>query len=69
MTWRAILSTSAIVAPITAVSLDVFGYIAKVEGVSMQPTLNPQGNSDYIFLNRWAIRNYEFSRGDVVSLM
>ena len=35
-TWRVVLGTTAFVAPITVTILDVFGYVAKVEGASMQ---------------------------------
>ncbi|CAG0892536.1 unnamed protein product [Cyprideis torosa] len=57
--------------------VDCVGYVAKVEGPSMQPALNPECetapsgkrfHSDYVFLNRWAVRNCNVSRGDVVSL-
>uniref|UniRef100_T1JHL3 Mitochondrial inner membrane protease subunit 2 n=1 Tax=Strigamia maritima TaxID=126957 RepID=T1JHL3_STRMM len=45
------------------------GYVAKVEGISMQPSLNPDFKStDYVLLNRWSIRNFDVARGDVVSL-
>ena len=42
----------------------------KVEGVSMQPVLNPeeQSCSDYVFLSKWAVRNFEVERGDIVAL-
>lgn len=36
----------------------------------MQPALNPDGDiCDYVFLSRWAIRNYTVERGDIVSLI
>lgn len=36
----------------------------------MQPALNPDADiCDYVFLSRWAIRNYTVERGDVVSLI
>lgn len=36
----------------------------------MQPALNPDNTvTDYIFLNRWAVRSYEIERGDIVSLI
>ena len=35
-----------------------------------QPTINPSSyNSDYVLLNRWKARNYDFRRGEIVSLM
>ncbi|GIY25269.1 mitochondrial inner membrane protease subunit 2 [Caerostris darwini] len=56
--------------PVTVVFLDSVGYVAKVEGISMQPSLNPdeQKTNDYVLLNKWAIRNYEVRHGDVVAL-
>ena len=70
---------------ITVTFVDCVGYIAKVEGPSMQPALNPDSDaddfaafdghswpnttsSDYVFLSRWAVRNFDLTRGDVVSL-
>lgn len=36
----------------------------------MQPALNPDANtSDYVFLSRWAIKNYSVERGSVVALI
>ena len=69
-TWKAVTGTALIVAPVTATVLDVFGYVAKVEGASMQPCLNPgpTKNTDYVLLNRWKARNFQFDRGEVVSL-
>ncbi|CAH1784816.1 unnamed protein product [Owenia fusiformis] len=68
---RLILSTTAVVVPVTVTVLDIFGYVARVEGASMQPALNPkeERGADYVFLNKWKIRNYQFQRGEVVALM
>lgn len=55
--------------PIGVTIIDTVGYIARVDGVSMQPALNPTSEPDYVFLNRWAVRFYEVTRGDVVSLL
>ena len=55
--------------PIGITIIDTVGYIARVDGVSMQPALNPTSDTDYVFLNRWAVRFYEVARGDVVSLL
>ncbi|KAK4037899.1 hypothetical protein OUZ56_029924 [Daphnia magna] len=45
-------------------------YIAKVNGVSMQPILNPDSATcDYVLLNRWAVRDFHIQRGDIVSLV
>ncbi|CAG0915313.1 unnamed protein product [Notodromas monacha] len=55
--------------PVGLTFVDTVGSIAKVDGTSMQPVLNPKpGCSDYVFLNKWAVRNFELHRGDVVSL-
>ncbi|EFN79441.1 Mitochondrial inner membrane protease subunit 2, partial [Harpegnathos saltator] len=53
--------------PIGIAFCDTVGYVARVEGISMQPALNPDARySDYVFLNRWAARNHDIQRGDVV---
>ncbi|KAF2355912.1 Peptidase S24/S26A/S26B/S26C, partial [Trinorchestia longiramus] len=56
--------------PVGITFVDCIGYVAKVDGVSMQPSLNPDPNlsSDFVFLSRWAWRKFSYSRGDVVSL-
>ncbi|KAJ0173280.1 hypothetical protein K1T71_011456 [Dendrolimus kikuchii] len=56
--------------PIGITFLDTVGYVARVEGISMQPVLNPEpSNTDYVFLSRWAVRDYHVQRGDVISLV
>lgn len=56
--------------PVGVTFLDCVGYVARVEGVSMQPALNPDENiSDYVFLSRWAIRDLNVKRGDIISLV
>ena len=37
-TWKVIAATASFVTPLTVAALDVFGYVAKVEGASMQVT-------------------------------
>lgn len=56
--------------PLGVTFVDCVGYIAKVDGVSMQPSLNPDpyASSDFVFLSRWSWRKFNYSRGDVVSL-
>ncbi|XP_014273435.1 mitochondrial inner membrane protease subunit 2 [Halyomorpha halys] len=54
--------------PVGITIIDVFGYVARVDGVSMQPALNPESNTDYVFLNKLSVRLYQVSRGDVVAL-
>lgn len=56
--------------PIGITFLDTVGYVARVEGISMQPALNPDSEvTDYVFLSRWSVRNYDIRRGDIVSLV
>uniref|UniRef100_A0A1B0D1H9 Peptidase S26 domain-containing protein n=1 Tax=Phlebotomus papatasi TaxID=29031 RepID=A0A1B0D1H9_PHLPP len=56
--------------PIGLAFLDIVGYVARVEGSSMQPALNPGlTDTDYVFLSRWSIRHLELNRGDIVSLI
>lgn len=56
--------------PIGVTIIDSIGYIARVDGISMQPALNPNANeTDYVFLNRWAVKSYDVQRGDIVSLI
>lgn len=56
--------------PIGITFLDSVGYVARVDGISMQPALNPDRSStDYVFLNRWAVRTLDIKRGDIVSLI
>ncbi|XP_035789524.1 mitochondrial inner membrane protease subunit 2-like [Anopheles albimanus] len=56
--------------PVGVTLLDCVGYVARVEGVSMQPALNPDASvTDYVFLSRWAVRNMEVQRGDIISLI
>ncbi|KAK2150478.1 hypothetical protein LSH36_403g00000 [Paralvinella palmiformis] len=68
--FRVVVGAVAFTVPITMTVMDVFGYVAKVEGASMQPCLNPEESKkpDYVMLNRWRARNFEFERGEVVSL-
>ncbi|XP_012936466.1 mitochondrial inner membrane protease subunit 2 [Aplysia californica] len=49
---------------------DIFYAVRTVDGVSMQPTLNAEGNNtDFVLLNRWAASSMQFERGEVVSLV
>ncbi|GAB6029914.1 hypothetical protein CHUAL_005613 [Chamberlinius hualienensis] len=57
--------------PISVTFVDCVGYVAKVDGISMQPVLNPDGNNstkDFVLLNRWSVRQFQIERGDIVSL-
>lgn len=56
--------------PIGVTFVDKVGYIAKVDGISMQPSLNPvPGRVDFVVLNKWAVRNHQIERGDIISLV
>ncbi|KAI8391161.1 peptidase S24/S26A/S26B/S26C [Radiomyces spectabilis] len=47
-----------------------FSY-GPVNGRSMQPTFNPDSNKlkrDFVFLNKWAVNDHNFERGEVVTL-
>ncbi|XP_072003011.1 mitochondrial inner membrane protease subunit 2 isoform X3 [Engystomops pustulosus] len=68
---RAFIGGFFVAVPVTVTFLDRVACIARVEGVSMQPSLNPGGRyeSDVVLLNRWRIRNYAVQRGDIVSLV
>jgi inner membrane protease subunit 2 len=35
----------------------------------MQPVLNPNNNSDWVILNRWATRDFNIQRGEIVCLI
>ncbi len=50
-----------------------FGSVATMHGGSMEPTLHSGGNepfgylkADLLYLDKMSLRNYTFSRGDVV---
>ncbi|XP_053740819.1 mitochondrial inner membrane protease subunit 2 isoform X2 [Synchiropus splendidus] len=68
---RAFISGFFVAVPVTVTALDRLAYVARVEGASMQPFLNPDGASecDVVLLNRWSVRNYEIQRGDIVSIV
>uniref|UniRef100_A0A8I5NR32 Inner mitochondrial membrane peptidase subunit 2 n=1 Tax=Papio anubis TaxID=9555 RepID=A0A8I5NR32_PAPAN len=57
--------------PVAVTFLDRVACVARVEGASMQPSLNPGGSqsSDVVLLNHWKVRNFEVHRGDIVSLV
>ncbi|KAK0168416.1 hypothetical protein PV327_002219 [Microctonus hyperodae] len=56
--------------PIGITFVDTVGYVARVEGLSMQPALNPDSTkTDYVFLNRWTIRDYNLNHGDIISFV
>lgn len=56
--------------PIGVTFFDTVGYVARVDGISMQPALNPDlEHTDYVYLNKWAVKDLNISRGEVVSLI
>jgi len=72
--FRSFLKTLAFSIPAGVTIVDVIGYIAKVEGSSMQPVLNPDplGTTDYVFLHNWPVATNAYdriSRGDIVALI
>ncbi|XP_038636118.1 mitochondrial inner membrane protease subunit 2 isoform X2 [Scyliorhinus canicula] len=69
--FKAFMSGFFVAVPVTVTFLDRVAYIARVEGASMQPSLNPPGGTtcDIVLLNRWSVRNYEVQRGDIVSVV
>ncbi|XP_036790277.1 mitochondrial inner membrane protease subunit 2-like [Oncorhynchus mykiss] len=68
----AFVSGFFVAVPVTITVLDRFAHVARVEGVSMQPSMCPEGNvtgSDMMLLNRWSVRNYQVRRDDIVSVL
>lgn len=73
MMWRQrvklVVYRAAVSVPVAIAFLDCVAYVAKVEGVSMQPALNPDPNkSDFVLLNRWTSRTCAVRRGDVIAI-
>ncbi|XP_011312466.1 mitochondrial inner membrane protease subunit 2 isoform X2 [Fopius arisanus] len=54
--------------PIGVTFVNTVGYVARVEGISMQPALNPNAKEyDYVFLNCWTVHNYNINYGEIIS--
>ncbi|XP_075884890.1 mitochondrial inner membrane protease subunit 2 isoform X2 [Nelusetta ayraudi] len=68
---RAFVSGFFVAVPVTVTVLDRLACVARVEGASMQPFLNPEGvtGCDVVLLNRWSVRNHQVQRGDIVSVL
>ena len=67
--WSALKSFGCTFAGVIVVT-DGVAVVAKVDGLSMQPTFNEDSNkSDYVVLSHWSARKYEFKRGQIVSLI
>ncbi|XP_075392624.1 mitochondrial inner membrane protease subunit 2-like isoform X3 [Tenrec ecaudatus] len=69
--FRAFCKGFFVAVPVAVTFLDSVACVARVEGASMQPSLNPGGSqsSDVVLLNHWRVRNLHVRRGDVVSLV
>lgn len=46
--------------------IDTFGTVARVDGISMQPTLNPNRTVDLVFLSYLPVRLDSIKRGDII---
>ncbi|XP_029697493.1 mitochondrial inner membrane protease subunit 2 isoform X2 [Takifugu rubripes] len=67
---RAFVSGFFVAVPVSLTVFDRFACVARVEGASMQPSLNPEaGPGDVVLLNRWSVRNHQVQRGDIVSVL
>ncbi|GFO44073.1 mitochondrial inner membrane protease subunit 2 [Plakobranchus ocellatus] len=71
MAWfRKLIKGGLIALPSYIAFTDIFYAVRTVDGQSMQPTLNPDGNNtDFVLLDRWAAATHQFERGEIVSLM
>ncbi|XP_065148027.1 mitochondrial inner membrane protease subunit 2 isoform X2 [Paramisgurnus dabryanus] len=69
--FKAFVSGFFVAVPVTVTVLDRLAYVARVDGASMQPSLNPEGglSPDVVLLDRWSVRNYQVQRGDIVSVL
>eukprot|EP00795_Rhopilema_esculentum_P001981 gene1981-17527_t len=77
MVWQVVtrygrsFATGFIVGLPIYITLTDYGYcIARVDGISMQPALNPENKkSDVVLIDRWSSKDvFNIRRGDVVSL-
>ena len=70
MEFGRIFKTVLYVVPVGIAIVDTVGYVARVKGISMRPSLNPVSDCvDFVLLNKWVVRNYEIKRGDIISLI
>lgn len=63
-----VIKSIAIGIPVGVTLFDYVGYVARVEGISMQPCLNPTGNgptNDYVFLSR--LHDFHVRKGEIIS--
>ncbi|XP_031620497.1 mitochondrial inner membrane protease subunit 2 [Contarinia nasturtii] len=66
-----VIKSVVVTVPIVITFVDTVGYIARVDGTSMQPALNPktEESEDYVFLSKWALKDvHSVQRGDIISL-
>lgn len=49
---KSILKTLFYSIPVGITFVDVMGYVARVDGESMKPTLNSKSRTEYVFLNK-----------------
>ncbi|KAL3284716.1 hypothetical protein HHI36_018864 [Cryptolaemus montrouzieri] len=69
MKFTVVLKSILLGIPVGITVIDLVGYVARVDGISMQPALNPDlDQADYVFLNRWPVRSYQVQRGDIIAL-
>ncbi len=69
---RSTVRSLSLIVPMTVAMADCVAYVAKVDGISMQPTFNEDSNdnySDYVLLSHWSSRNYDIKRGQIVSII
>lgn len=68
--WRFVKTIAVVPVGITFF-FDYVGYIARVEGMSMQPSLNPDSSksNDYVFLSRFNMQDYSIHKGEIVSCL
>jgi inner membrane protease subunit 2 len=46
--------------------IDTFGTVARVDGISMQPTFNPNTTVDLVFMSYLPVRFGTIKRGDII---
>ncbi|XKL68665.1 hypothetical protein PGB90_006434 [Kerria lacca] len=67
--WKNFVKPVVVGISITVTFIDKIGYVARVDGKSMQPYFNPNGVTDYVYLSHWTIRHFEIHRGDIISFI
>lgn len=67
--WKNFVKPLVFGIPIGVTFIDFVGYVARVDGRSMQPLLNPGKRNDFVFLSTWSYRHNQIQRGDVISFI